>query len=139
MKIIPPNRQDPISEGNGTPSTRFANVVEDLVNAFNDLIALPVREISEDTTLVLEDGGTVIRNVGGNVTVTIPAVENQVDVGTWVEFQNDGTGIMTIIAEDTLTSSAGLGTGTRAIAVDGEARILLVAPTQWKIRGEQIT
>ena len=137
--IIAPNRYDPIAQGNGEPEQRFIDFLEDVATEINNLVARPVREITADTTLVLEDGGTVIRNVGSsNIVVTIPA--STYDVGAEIEFQNDGSGTMKIaIDTDTLTSSADGTTGTRTIAAAGEARTLLVAETQWKIRGEQMT
>lgn len=139
--IIPPNRQDPLNEGSGVPTIRFSGFLEDLVNDVNDLTAVPVRNITEDTTLIIMDAGTVIRNTGSNITVTIPSSTSvEFDIGTLIEFQNDGTGTMKIaINTDTLTDSSSLGTGTRTIAKDGEARIRLVALTKWKISGEQIT
>jgi hypothetical protein len=134
MRLASINRQEPITAGN-IPVSRFSNLMEDLVSEVNDLTAVPIRNISDDTTVLVTD--VVVRNTGGNVVVTIPA--DTFDIGSSVEFQNDGTGTMKIACDDTLTSSAGLGTGTRTIASGGESRVLLVADGKWKIRGEQIT
>ncbi len=136
MTIIATNRTQAIVSKDGLPITRFADVIDDLVDTVNDLTAKPVRNISVDTTLVLEDAGTVIRNTAGNITVTIPT---GYDIGTEIEFQNDGTGTMKITVTDTLINSADGTTGIRTIAIDGEARTILVTSTQWKIRGEQLT
>lgn len=138
-KRSPPNRNDELVGKDGRASLRFAQVLEDLVEDVNDLGAKPVRNITENTTLIITD--VIVRNTGGNVVVTIPAsTAVEFDIGTGIEFQNDGSGTMKIaIDTDTLTDSSGLGTGTRTIATNGEGRALLVADTQWKFSGEQIT
>lgn len=142
MTIITINRNDPIALPSRRPTLRFVGVIEDLVNKINDLTAKPINTITDDYTLILNDGGRAVRYAGtSNITITIPAsTAVSFDVGTETEIQNDGTAIITVaITTDTLTSSAGLGTGSRAIAASGDARLFLTAPTKWKISGNQIT
>ncbi len=141
--IIVPNRYDPISEGNGEPELRFAEFLEDITNAVNDLIAIPVNTQEADYTFVLEDAGTIIRKtvVTSQQKYTVPAsTAVAYEVGTRIEVQNDTTSSLSLtIDDDTLTSEAGLGTGTRTIGPKGSAKLTLVEETQWKIRGEQLT
>lgn len=142
MIIIAPNRYDRLTLEDGRPSLRFAELIESLVGEVNALNAKPINEITGDFTLILTDAGQVIRYTGStNITITIPAsTDVEFEVGTEIEIQNDGTAIITIvITTDTLTSSTGLGTGSRSVAADGDARLFLVALTNWKISGNQIT
>lgn len=142
MIIIAPNRNDPLVLENSRPTLRFADVIESLVNEVNDLNAKPINEIADDFTLILTNASQVIRYTGStNITITIPAsTDVEFEVGSEIEIQNDGTAVITIvITTDTLTSSAGLGTGSRSIAADGDARLFLVALTNWKISGNQVT
>ena len=107
-----------------------------MVNVVNNLTLKPINTIDNDFTLILTD--VVVRYTGNtNITITIPA--NTFEIGKEIEIQNDGTAIITVVTTDTLTSSAGLGTGPRSIAAKGDARIFLTASTNWKISGNQIT
>lgn len=137
MTLVATNRYERLTLENGSPSLRFAELIEDMTNAVNDLTLKPINTIDDDFTLILTD--VVVRYAGStNITITIPASTFQ--VGTEVEVQNDGTAIITVATTtDTLTSSAGLGTGSRAIAASGDARLFLTALTNWKISGNQIT
>ena len=85
----------------------------------------------------LEDG----RLVESSQTYTIPNNDSvEFEIGTQIEIQNDGSVSMLIaITDDTLTSSADGTTGTRTLAASGEARIVKVEKTKWKIRGENLT
>jgi len=142
VTIIVTNRYDPITAQGGKPTIRFADVMEDLVNGVNDLNAKPINDITDDFALILTNAGQVIRYAGTtNITITIPAsTDVEFDVGTEIEIQHDGTAVITVvIITDTLTSSAGLGTGPRKIAAKGDARLFLTALTNWKISGNQIT
>ena len=143
MRLIAPNRFDPIVDENGVPSLRFSDVIEDLVSDVNDLLEPSINTQDSDYTLVLEDAGKVLRKtsstnfqdyiIPANSAVAFPVV-------TRVEFQNDGSSDMDInIDNDELVSEAGLGSGKRTIAPDGSAIITKVATTKWKIRGQQLT
>ena len=137
MTLVATNRYERLTAQDGVPSLRFAELIEDMVNAVNDLTTKPINTITDDFTLILTD--VVIRYTGStNITITIPA--DTFEVGDEIEIQNDGTAIITVdTTTDTLTSSAGLGIGERSIAAKGDARIFLTASTNWKISGNQIT
>jgi len=137
MTLIATNRYERMTAQDGAPSLRFAELIEDMANAVNDLTTKPINTITDDFTLILTD--VVVRYAGStNITITIPA--DTFEVGDEIEIQNDGTAIITIVTTtDTLTSSAGLGTGSRAIAAKGDARIFLTELTNWKISGNQVT
>lgn len=141
--IIPPNRYDPITEGNGVPEQRFIDVIEDMVAAINDLLVIPINAQEDDYTFVLADVGSIMRKTvaTSQQKYTIPAsTAVPYEVGTRIEVQNDTTSPLSLtIDDDTLTSEAGLGTGTRTIGPKGSAILTLVEATQWKIRGEQLT
>lgn len=142
--IIAPNRHDAIIGEGGVSSIRFINIVEDLVNAVNSLIAILINNQNGSYTLVLEDAGKIIRNTNGqtnNRIFTVPSnTDVAFDIGTRVEMQNDGTqSLKVVVATDTLTSEAGLGTGVRTIAAAGSAILTKVTAIEWKIRGEQLT
>ena len=143
MRIIAPNRQDPISQGNGEPETRFIDVIEDLVDTVNDLVALPVNAQDSSYTLVAEDAATVIRKTSTttNQIYTIPSNEEVAfDDGTQFEVQNDGSvSLQVSITDDTMTFEEDGATGTRTIGPGGSGRFLKVASTEWKCRGQQMT
>jgi len=138
--IIPPNRSTLLE---GKPNLRFAAFLVELTAAVNKLTAPPVNTQDSSYTFVLADAGSIIRKTSTTVNqiYTIPAnVDVAIEVGSQIEIQNDGTVDLDIaIDTDTLTSEAGLGTGTRILAAAGSAVLRKVAATKWKIRGEQLT
>ena len=94
-------------------------------------------------TLVLGDAGKTIRKTSTTVSQVYTIPDNAsvaYDIGTLIAIQNDGSVAMSVaITTDTLTSSSGLGTGTRTLASGGAAVIQKVASTSWKITGDQLT
>lgn len=141
--IIPPNRHDQIVSEGGIPSLRFSDVIEDIVDAVNALVAIPVNNQSSSYTLDINDAGTIIRQTGEltNRIFTVPANGDVAfDIGTRIEMQNDGTQPLKIAVDaDTLTSEADGTTGVRTIAAAGSAILTKVTDVGWKIRGEQMT
>ena len=140
---IAPNRHNAVVDEGGRFVRRSADVIEDLVNDVNDLMALPINTQDSSYTFLLTDAGKIIRKTSTTLlqTYTIPANSSAAfDLGTEIQVQNDGTVALSIaIDSDTLTSSAGLGVGTRILGASGEARLTKVTATSWKISGEQVT
>ncbi len=143
MRIIAPNRYDALTNKQGVPERRFITTMEDIASNLNDLMALPINTQDSDYTLLITDAGQILCLADNTtfLTYTIPDNDSVTfDIGTQIEIQNDSIFELTIsITTDTLTSEAGLGTGTRTVAASGSARLLKVAETEWKIRGEQLT
>ena len=143
MTIIAVNRRDTIVTEKGVQTLLFAAMIENLINTVNAVVARPVNTQDVDYTFLLTDALTIVRKTSStsNQTYTIPAnTEVAFEIGHTLEVQNDGSvDIKIAINTDTLTSEAGLGTGTRTVAAAGSAIITKVADTQWKIRGEQLT
>lgn len=143
MTIIAPNRQDPIVEGNGVLSLRFADVIESLVDTVNALAARSVNTQDSSYTFLSTDDLTIVRKTSTttNQVYTIPANDSVAfDLGTVLEVQNDGSVDLDVaIDADTLTFEADGTTGIRTIAADGSGRFVKVADTAWKARGEQMT
>ena len=141
--MITATRRDEKLTDEGLPSTRFAALIEDLVRAVNNLVTTPISTQDSDYTFVLGDAGSIVRKTSTTTlqTYTIPSNEDvQFQVGALIEVQNDGSQPLDIaVVDDTLTSSAGLGTGTRTLAAAGEARLRKVTATNWKISGEGVT
>lgn len=142
MSITATTRFDAIVDEGGRASIRFADVIEDVVDAVNALVAIPVNNQSSSYTLDINDAGTIIRQTGDltNRIFTVPAnADVEFDIGTRIEVQNDGTEVLKVAVDvDTLTSEAGLGTGVREISPPGSAVLTKVDTTAWKIRGEQL-
>ena len=142
-KRAAPNRFDSLVDEDGLPSSLFSEVLENLVEDVNNLGALPINTQDSNYTLVLEDSGQIIRKTSsiGSQTYTIPDNDSvEFDLGTQIEIQNDGSVSMLIaITDDTLISSVNGETGVRLLAASGEARIVKVEKTKWKIRGENLT
>ena len=94
-------------------------------------------------TLVLGDAGKTIRKASGGAgeTITIPANASvAIPVGTFVAFDNEGGGDLTIaITTDTLIFADDGTTGSRTLADSGYAVAQKVATTTWKIAGSQLT
>lgn len=143
MRIIAPNRNDRLVDERGAPGLRFAAVLEDLAENVNNLTALPINTQDSNYTFVLEDAGQIIRKTSNTTlqTYTIPDNDSVTfEIGTQIEIQNDGSVSLTIaITTDTLTFSADGTTGSRTLAAAGEVRLVKVATTEWKIRGEGLT
>ncbi len=142
-KRAAPNRFDSLVDTDGLPSSLFSEVLENLVEDVNNLGALPINTQNSDYTLVLEDSGQIIRKTSSTSSQTYTIPDNnsvEFEIGTQIEIQNDGSvSMLIVIIDDTLTSSADGTTGTRTLAASGEARIVKVEKTKWKIRGEQLT
>jgi len=86
-------------------------------------------------TLVIGDAGKTIHKVSGGAgeTITIPANGAEaIAVGSFVGFQNDGGGILTIaINTDLLTGTDGV-TGSRILGDNHVAVIQKMTATTWK-------
>lgn len=140
---IPPNRGDEILDENGQMEFRFARFLENVASIIRGLQFRPINTQESDYTLVLEDAGKIIRKTSSTAAQSYTIPPNTVvtfEIGTFINIQNDGdTSLNVIIDTDTLTSSAGLGNGGRTIATNGEATIVKVADTLWKITGDQLT
>ena len=138
--IIPPNRQEALTE-EGRPTTRFSDVLEDMVDAINDLVVRPVNTQDSDYTFVLTDA--VVRKTSDTSlqVYTIPSNDELAfDVGRLLEVQNDGSVAMQVaITDDTMTFEADGTTGTRTIGAGGSGRFFKAATTNWKCRGQQMT
>jgi len=137
------SRNQSLTRERGMPSLIFAGVIEDLVDSTNKLSAQPVNSQDSNYTFLLTDALEIVRKTSSttNQVYTIPSnVTTAFDIGTVLEVQNDGSVDMKVaIDTDTMTSEAGLGTGTRTIGPSGSGRFVKVAATKWKARGEQMT
>ena len=97
-----------------------------------------------DYTTVLADKGKTIRKDAGGAgeTYTI-AAEASVNykIGTYIAFDNDGGGTLTIAigGTDTLIFADDGSTGSRTLANGGYAVAFKNAAGQWKIAGKQLT
>jgi hypothetical protein len=138
--IIPPNRQDQLLE-DGRPTPRFSNVLEEMADTINDLVALPVNIQDSDYTFVLEDAVVRKTSTTINRVYTIPSNDEVAfDLGRRLEVQNDGSVAMKVaITDDTMTFESDGTTGTRTIGPGGSGRFLKVATTNWKCRGQQMS
>lgn len=101
-----------------------------------------VQSISTAYTLALTDAGTLLYHPPADTTVrtwTIPANASVAfPVGTIITLDNDyGAGALTIaITTDTLVLVGTAGsTGSRSIAPGGQATIVKVSATRWRISG----
>lgn len=143
MTIIAPNRQDPIVDGNGVLSLRFADVIESLVDTVNSLSARPVNTQDSSYTFLSTDDLTIVRktSVTPGQLYTIPSNDSVAfDIGTVLQVQNDGSVSLSVaIDADTLIFEADGTLGPRTIAAAGSGRFVKVADTVWKARGEQMT
>ena len=143
MRLISLNREDAATEGNGVPSIRFADLLDDLVETTNNLQASPVNAQEASYTLLETDAGQIIRKTSdtANQIYTIPANTSVAfDAGTRIEVQNDGSVSLSIaITDDTLTFEADNTAGTRTIGPGGSGIFTKVDDTKWKARGEQMT
>ena len=96
-----------------------------------------------DYTTVLADAGKTISKESGGAgeTLTIDSNANVAyKVGTFLAFNNDGSGSLTIaITSDTLVWADDDTTGSRTLADGGYAVAQKVATTKWKIAGRQLT
>jgi len=135
-----PNRFDPFVEGNGLPSLRFAETIENLVEDVNNVVAAPVNTQSSDYTWVLDD--TLIRFTGTvALKTTIPDNDSVgFEIGSVVEVQNDTSKTLNVVIDtDTLIFEADGTTGSRSIAAAGSGRFRKIEATIWKCRGQQMT
>jgi hypothetical protein len=113
--------------------------------AYDEVTRIPQRISNADTTLTLADAGChIYRAVGETVarTWTIPANSSVAfPIGTVLSFINDGTsGDVTIaITTDTLVLSGTGSTGSRTLAVYGQATATKVTATRWYIIGTGLT
>lgn len=140
---IPPNRDDKILEENGNTTFRFARFLENIAEILRNLSNQEINTQDENYTFVSDDAGKIIRNTTSTVNqrYTIPSnADVDYPLGTFINIQNDSLLSLSIrIDTDTLTSSAGLGSGNRVLGPSGEAKIVKVDATTWKITGAQLT
>ena len=139
-KRAAPNRFDSLVDTDGLPSSLFSDVLENLVEDVNNLVAAPVNTQNSDYTFVLDD--TLIRFTGTiALKVTIPDNDSVgFEIGTVVEVQNDTSKALSVeIDTDILTFEADGTTGSRTIAAAGSGRFRKIETTKWKCRGEQMT
>ena len=111
------------------------------VIVYDESTRIPQRISNADTTLTLADIGCHIYRAVGETTArtwTIPANSSVAfPIGSVVSFINDGTsGNVTIaITTDTLVLSGAGTTGSRTLAVYGQATATKVTATRWYIIG----
>lgn len=143
MTIITPIRTTALVNDEGDTTLRFAEFLDEIVESVNRLVARPINTQNSSYTFLLTDALMIVRKTSttANQVYTIPANTSVAfELGHVLEVQNDGSVAMTVaIDTDTLTSEAGLGTGTRTIGPGGSGRFVKVADTEWKARGEQMT
>ena len=143
MTIVIPNRTDVFIDDAGRPNLRFAEFLSEIVETLNAVAARPINTQDSSYTFLLTDAFTIVRKASTttNQVYTIPSNDSVAfEFGHVLEVQNDGTVSLDVaIDTDTLTSEAGLGTGTRTIGPRGSGRFVKVAATDWKARGEQMT
>lgn len=137
-----------ISDFSTAADARVAAAVDSTVQAYDAQLSSLVRQVIKDEnyTLVLTDSGKHIYRSTSDSTArvwTIPANASVAfSIGTVVTFDNDGaSGNVTIaITSDTL-SLVGVGrlTGSRTLAVGGQATAVKVSSTRWRISGTGLT
>lgn len=103
-----------------------------------------VNEQNGNYTTVLADKGKTIRKASGGAgeTLTIAAEANvPYKIGTFIGFDNDGGGTVTIDVDgaDTLIFADDGTTGARTLGDGGFAVAFKNAAGQWKIAGKQLT
>jgi hypothetical protein len=95
------------------------------------------------TTVIGDKGKTIRKNSGGAGETFTIAAEASVDykIGTWIAFDNDGGGSLSIAigGSDTLIFADDGTTGTRSLANGGFAVAFKNSAGQWKISGRQLT
>ena len=139
-KRAAPNRFDSLVDVDGLPSSLFADVLENLVEDVNNLVASPVNTQTSDYTFVLDD--TLIRFTGTvALKTTIPDNDSVgFEIGSIVEVQNDTSKALSVVINtDTLIFEADGTTGLRTIAAAGSGRFRKIEATKWKCRGQQMT
>lgn len=104
------------------------------------------RALTSDVVLALVDSGYHFYRPTSDTTprgVTVPANGTvPFEIGTIVTIDNDGgSGSVTITVTSDTMSLVGLGrlTGARTLAVGGQATLLKVATTRWRIWGTGLT
>lgn len=107
--------------------------------------AIPQRSVSADTTFALTDGGGHVYHPSADTTPrtwTIPANASVAfPIGTAILIINDtSAGDLTIaITSDTLVQAGTGSTGSRTLAANGEATLLKIGTTRWRISGTGLT
>lgn len=92
------------------------------------------------TLLMTDKGKTIYKASGGaGETITIPANASvPFQIGTWVAFDNDGGGALTIaITSDTLTGTDAF-TGSRTLGTNARALIQKIGATEWRYQATDI-
>lgn len=105
---------------------------------------LPVNEQSGSYTLALSDANGVVYHPpgAGSQTWTVPANSAvNYPVGTAITLDNDaGAGTLSIaITSDTMVMVGTGSTGSRTLAAGGQATLLKVSATRWRISGVGLT
>lgn len=102
---------------------------------------IPQNSQSGAYTLVASDANKHIYKPTGSSALTIPSNASvPFPIGTAITVVNDGTGSMSIsISSDTMVFSPSGSTGSRVLAVFGEATLLKVTTTRWYVSGTGIT
>lgn len=107
--------------------------------------AIPQRSVSADTTFALTDGGGHVYHPSADTsarTWTIPANSSVAfPIGTAITIINDSSaGALTIaITSDTLVQAGTGSTGSRTLAANGDATLLKIGATRWRINGTGLT
>jgi hypothetical protein len=107
--------------------------------------AIPQRSVSADTTFALTDGGGHVYHPSADTTArtwTIPANASVAfPIGAAILVINDtSAGALTIaITSDTLVQAGTGSTGSRTLAANGEATLLKIGTTRWRISGTGLT
>jgi len=107
--------------------------------------AIPQRSVSADTTFALTDGGGHVYHPSADTTArtwTIPANASVAfPIGTAITIINDSSaGAITIaITSDTLVQAGTGATGSRTLAANGDATLLKIGATRWRINGTGLT
>lgn len=100
MTIFAPRRDEPLVEGDGRPSTRFADTIEDLVNDVNAL-TFNVEEAEANDRAYTITNLTTLRTLnadGGDVTISNPPT--QAEVQAIVDQLNNLSDIFGTLVED---------------------------------------
>jgi len=107
--------------------------------------SIPQRSVSTDTTFALTDGGGHVYHPSADTTArtwTIPANASVAfPIGAAILIINDSSaGDLTIaITSDTLVQAGTGSTGSRTLAANGEATLLKIGTTRWRISGTGLT
>jgi hypothetical protein len=107
--------------------------------------AIPQRSVSADTTFALTDGGGHVYHPSADTTPrtwTIPANASVAfPIGAAITIINDtSAGALTIaITSDTLVQAGTGSTGSRTLAANGDATLLKIGATRWRINGTGLT